>query len=195
MSRNRSGRCPKAFTLVELLVVIAIIGILVSLLLPAVQAAREAARRMSCSNNLKQMGLALHNFQLQNNRFPPSWKATQPSSSGSIDGWSTHALLLPFLEQGNVADHVDFQASYKLARTINVGGQEIPLSALRISTYLCPSEIRDERRLSGTEPEHYPLNYGVNQGIWFTFDPARRVAAMERLLPAEACDPPSSWMA
>ena len=162
------------FTLVELLVVIAVIGILIALLLPAVQAAREAARRMSCSNNLKQVGLALHNFELHHKHFPPSWRPTEKTSSGSVDGWSAQALLLPYLEQGNVAMHVDFKSSYKLARVVDLGGQTVPVSALRIPTYLCPSEARDEPRLSGGEREHYPINYGVNQGVWFTFDPQRQ---------------------
>jgi hypothetical protein len=128
---------------------------------------------MSCSNNMKQFGLALHNFQLQNGRFPGSWLSTRPTSSGAIDGWSAQAQLLPFLEQGNVAQHVDFQSSYKLARAVDQNGQQIPLSALRMPTYLCPSEIRDETRYSKGKPVHYPINYAVNQGIWFTFDPSR----------------------
>ncbi len=157
--------------MVELLVVIAVIGILVALLLPAVQAARAAARRMSCGNNLKQIGLALHNFELANGRYPPSWQPARSPSGGTVDGWSAQSLLLPFLEQGNVADSVDYEASYEIATAVDVGGITIPLSALRIATYLCPSEIRDERRLSGGVPEHYPLNYAVNEGTWFIYDP------------------------
>ena len=170
-----SGGRRVGFTLVELLVVIAIIGILVALLLPAVQAAREAARRMSCSNNLKQFGLALHNFEQTYKSFPPSWKPTNDNSSDAIDGWSAQAMLLPFLEQGNVADHVDFKSSYKLARVVDLGGETVPVSGLRIPTYICPSEARDEPRLSDGEREHYPINYGVNQGIWFTYDPQHQL--------------------
>lgn len=117
------------FTLVELLVVIAIIGILVGLLLPAVQAAREAARRMQCGNNLKQIGLAMHNYESTFKRFPPG---------NMVGAWSTglsvHARLLPYLEQANSYVLVDFNYAYNhpnndLARMQNV------------STYLCPSDV------------------------------------------------------
>src|SRR4051812_7488243 len=91
MKRSR----PRGFTLIELLVVIAIIAVLISLLLPAVQSAREAARRAQCTNNLKQIGLALHNIHSTENRFPP----------GALDNgavWS--AWLARYYEQGNIAD-------------------------------------------------------------------------------------------
>src|SRR5687768_13343648 len=95
---NRLRRRVPGFTLVELLVVIAIIGLLIGLLLPAIQAARESARRMSCTNHLKQIGLALHNYHSQNKRFPPSapfyFKAGDPSISWRV-------MILPFLEETN----------------------------------------------------------------------------------------------
>ncbi len=108
MTRSRRG----AFTLVELLVVITIIGILIALLLPAVQAAREAARRTQCSNNLKQIGLAAHNFEQANGRFPPGYLGPIPqSNSTSAAEFSTQvqqmgclSFLLPFMELSNVGD-------------------------------------------------------------------------------------------
>jgi prepilin-type N-terminal cleavage/methylation domain-containing protein len=189
--RNASRHNPReaGFTLVELLVVIAIIGILVALLLPAVQAAREAARRMSCGNNLKQVGLALHNFELQQQHYPPSWLPTRPTASGAEDGWSAQALLLPYLEQGNIADHIDFSLSYKLATALDIGGQTIPLSALRIPTYLCPSEVRDQQRLAGGVPAHYPLNYAVNTGIWFIYNPVDKRGGEGAFYPASKLRP------
>ncbi len=152
-----------AFTLVELLVVIAMIGILVGLLLPAVQAAREAARRMSCSNNLKQMGLALHNYHDTYRKFPPSGFYNRFSPSGA---WSVQARLLPQLEQGNLQQLINWDLPY---------GMQGLVTRTRVPTYLCPSEPRDEPRLDGnaTDPDftHYPLNYGANMGEWFIFDP------------------------
>ena len=98
----------RGFTLVELLVVIAIIGILVGLLLPAVQAAREASRRMSCGNNLKQLGLALHNYESAMRRFPPSANTTGGSAN---QPWSAQAALLPFLEGDNVYKNIIFRSA------------------------------------------------------------------------------------
>ena len=125
---DRSG-----FTLVELLVVIAIIGILVGLLLPAVQAAREAARRMSCSNNLKQLGLAFHNFESARKQLPTSLRP--PSNiSGSTEQSRVSVLtdLLPYMEYSTIYN------SYNKGINWN-SGTNIPLSQTRIPTFICPS--------------------------------------------------------
>lgn len=123
------------FTLVELLVVIAIIGVLVSLLLPAVQQAREAARRMQCGNHLKQLGLALHNYESTYRVFPGL-----PGSSNY--GFSVQAKLLPFIEQGNLQDLIDFQHPLMLgsggAQTLNP--VHTTVAAQTINVLLCPSD-------------------------------------------------------
>ncbi|MBA2113724.1 DUF1559 domain-containing protein [Bremerella alba] len=109
MSPHEPRRARNGFTLVELLVVIAIIGVLIALLLPAVQQAREAARRMQCSNNLKQLGLSLHNYHDTFGSFPSGYidisdRADVEDNKGH---WSWAALILPFLEMGNVHDILD----------------------------------------------------------------------------------------
>src|ERR1700731_1368865 len=95
--RQRGG-----FTLIELLVVIAIIGVLIALLLPAVQAARAAARRIQCVNNLKQIGLAIHNYHSTNDCFPLGVSQYVPITSYNWDSWSGHALMLGHLEQTQI---------------------------------------------------------------------------------------------
>ncbi len=101
----------KAFTLVELLVVIAIIGILVGMLLPAVQQVREAARRTDCSNKIRQLGVALLNYEGANKALPPGWIAGDPTDAASAPGWGWSAQILPFLEAGNVHDQIDFKVA------------------------------------------------------------------------------------
>ncbi len=122
------------FTLVELLVVIAIIGILIALLLPAVQQAREAARRMQCSNNLKQIGLGLHNYESTFKVFPPG-DCSVNYGSGDIPQASTQAFILPFLEQGNSHDTFDFRYQ------VNANAANTQARLQNIVTYQCPSEI------------------------------------------------------
>ncbi len=126
-----------AFTFVELLVVIAIIGILVALLLPAVQSAREAARRMQCSNNLKQIGLALHNYETMIGEYPPGafWGGNVPTPhKGSI---LVH--ILPFIEQQNLYDAFDFEATSTDGQTFPNDPTK-PIGATVVSVYDCPSD-------------------------------------------------------
>ena len=123
------------FTLIELLVVIAIIGVLVGLLLPAVQTAREAARRISCSNNLKQLGLGLHNFHDIHRHFPPGG-APGEYTQGSDWGMSWMYFILPNIEQGNVFDELDPTLEDPGYRTLH---NNTVISGLDIDVYSCPS--------------------------------------------------------
>jgi prepilin-type N-terminal cleavage/methylation domain-containing protein len=164
-----SRLCRKGFTLVELLVVIAIIGILIAILLPAVQAAREAARRTQCTNNLKQLALALHNYESARKVYPPSF--FKPQSAGfPIDSWCVQAKVLPYLEGGTLYQNIDFGLSYSAQITIE--GQNVKTT--RIPTYMCPSEVNDRMRVNATTgvAEYYPINYVANLGVWFVWDPA-----------------------
>jgi len=159
---------PSGFTLIELLVVIAIIGVLVGLLLPAVQQAREAARRVSCSNNFKQMGLALHSYENANKHYPVAFKTDSDGNQES--DWGVSPQLLPYIEQAQLGNEVataiaagSSYSAYKVDSTGNGTGDKY-LCSYRIDTLLCPSEIRDEVRISGGEEKYYPTNIGWNRG-------------------------------
>lgn len=136
----------RGFTLVELLVVIAIIGILVGLLLPAVQAAREAARRIQCTNNLKQIGLALHTYESAHRRFPPGFisQVTGPWPGGGNNpvpevgpGWSLFAMILPQIEQTNLHGIVDF--NLPITHPVNQAAR-----STNVASYRCPSDTWDD---------------------------------------------------
>ena len=137
------------FTLVELLVVIAIIGVLVALLLPAVQQARESARRGQCLNNLKQMGLALHSYHSAHEAFPPGFISTLEDPEWQYEtgntrsfpeelgpGWSFFALLLPYLEQRNLHAEIDFDQPIAADGNASARETSVPL-------FLCPSDTRE----------------------------------------------------
>jgi prepilin-type N-terminal cleavage/methylation domain-containing protein/prepilin-type processing-associated H-X9-DG protein len=187
MTRPRRG-----FTLIELLVVIAIIAILIGLLLPAVQKVREAANRMKCSNNLKQIGLALHNYESVAQNYPPGGQ--YPVGVVSNDVYSVQARLLPFIEQGNL---------YALINLNAVPATQLDVIKQRIATYICPSETRDRARDQGGTPPKitYPLNYAVNLGTWFIWDPVTgrgsdgALAVNELLRPADITDGLSNTVA
>jgi prepilin-type N-terminal cleavage/methylation domain-containing protein/prepilin-type processing-associated H-X9-DG protein len=145
------GRANRAFTLVELLVVIAIIGVLVSLLLPAVQAARESARRMQCQNHLRQIGLALHNFGSTGDKYPPA-RIDDPTLPVPLQNkWgrsSVHVFLLPFLEQGNLAAQYDLSKDYRSAPTSSPAAarsNNISVTGTQIKAFHCPSTPRRNR--------------------------------------------------
>jgi prepilin-type N-terminal cleavage/methylation domain-containing protein/prepilin-type processing-associated H-X9-DG protein len=147
MKSQRARTRVRGFTLIELLVVIAIIAVLIALLLPAVQAAREAARRAGCVNNLKQIGLALHNYEEAIGCFPPGYVSSIvptildacniDSENGlSVDlgsGWAWGSMILPFMEQGPVYNSINFNLSVAYA-----ANNTCSLTAL--SVYLCPSD-------------------------------------------------------
>lgn len=169
MKFNRIPHKHHGFTLVELLVVIAIIGILVALLLPAIQAAREAARRSQCKNNLKQLGLAVLNYESSRKKLPPSVEVNTKTMTGANNGgWGVHGHILDYMEEQSVRGLVDINKAWDL---------QMAISGLRISSYSCPSdspaaEIRDP---GGGKALLYATTYGFNMGTWFVYDPATNI--------------------
>ena len=161
-----AGLRKRGFTLIELLVVIAIIGILVALLLPAVQQAREAARRTQCKNNLRQIALAVHNYHSTVGLLPPgaavSLDVTETGNNGS---WGVHGRILPFLEQGNVYRNVDLMTAWDFQTAID---------GLRVPGFSCASDplSNKQRDPGGGKMRLYPTTYGFNYGSWFVFDPS-----------------------
>ncbi len=140
MSRRPAPR--RAFTLVELLVVIAIIGILVALLLPAIQAAREAARRSECSNNLKQLGVALQNYHDTHGVFPPGGMTA--GTNPRRNGLSWHTMVLPFIEQTAIYDQIDFGV------TGYTNAANLAVALNKIDGFFCPSGVRTTMKSTNT---------------------------------------------
>ncbi|MEL7498428.1 MAG: DUF1559 domain-containing protein [Planctomycetota bacterium] len=173
LPHRRSG-----FTLVELLVVIAIIGILIGMLLPAVQSVREAARRVSCGNKLRQIALATHGYESAFQVLPTNWLPAGEfyDRPDDVTGWSVQAQILPFLEQANLHDSIDFSIGYNDQPQINLGGELKNLPSARVPVYLCPNEINDSVRTKNGVEIHYPLNYAANAGTWMVFEPTSRQA-------------------
>ena len=166
MHRTNSTRRP-GFTLVELLVVIAIIGILIGMLLPAIQAVREAARRTSCMNNVRQIVLASHNYESAHQEYPPSYELASGATATGNGSWSVQARLLPFCEQANAYDLIDFSVAWSDPPNLTSG-----VPTMRVPMYQCPSEINDTVRIKNDAPFVYPHNYGFNFGTWLVYDPA-----------------------
>ena len=156
-SSSRTG-----FTLVELLVVIAIIGVLVALLLPAVQAAREAARRMQCSNNLKQIGLGFHNYHDANKKLPPAQDYGNPVVNNSTrPGWAWSAFIMPYLEGNAAYEQIDFEKRL-------FEGNHPELLANPVAIALCPSDQSEPVRPDFPGPTAIPIqaasSYAVTYG-------------------------------
>ena len=150
----------RAFTLIELLVVIAIIAILIGLLLPAVQKVREAAARMACSNNLKQLGLAAHNYEGNYGSFPPGYTQERvPAPSGAFSGVSVYVFLLPYIEQNALS------ARWDMAVPLNNKGALGTNASTVVKTLLCPSDQFRANPIVYNNTEYYgATSYRANGG-------------------------------
>lgn len=150
------------FSMVELLVVIAIIGLLSSLLLSAIQAARESARSIQCRNNLRQIATALLNLEAAKRELPPTFRVgPEVEARGN---WSIHARLLPYIEGGNAYRKIDINRDWHSQLDTGIPQTMIPF-------YQCASEANSRPRYQNGAPYVAPTNYGFNLGRWFVFDP------------------------
>lgn len=160
-------RVRHGFTVVELIVVIASLSILMGLMLPAVQHARETARRITCSNNLAQQGLALQQFESSFRSFPAGAEA------GTLHAWSTK--ILPHLEQGSVYQHIDFKADWDSPKNAIWSRQSLPVFA-------CPSSLKNYTGLTdycGISGSSHKAKWDIGRnGILFPLDPSEKPVAM-----------------
>ncbi|MCS7015003.1 MAG: DUF1559 domain-containing protein [Gemmatales bacterium] len=162
-------RKARGFTLIEVLVVVAIVGVLMALLLPAIQRVRESANRMRCQNNIKQLAIAVHNYESNFGFLPPSMLAPIGATFGTNNGsWSIHGRILEFIEQGTAGARVNLELGWD--QQLNTG-----VPQMRIPVFMCPTEINDTVRtrvVNGvSQPYVYPLNYGFNFGTWLVWNP------------------------
>lgn len=167
------------FTLIELLVVIAIVGVLLSLVLPAVQQAREAARRTQCRSNLKQIGLALHNYHDTANSFPPGWvyDANRPLASAPTNCWGWNALILPHLDQADLYLHLDLSSGFRAGLSPEGGNSNSARNGLEntvLPELRCASDIGTNLVSGGIQGPDAGMTYGgrsnypgVNGGLLF----------------------------
>ncbi len=163
-----------AFTLVELLVVIAIIGILVGLLLPAVQAAREAARRMQCSNNVKQIALAMHNYESAHKKFPPgsitprvggAYPPAVNSNQAKTAGWSWAGFILPYVEQSAMYNAT--VTNYPLMGLAVVDPVGLRFLQTPLSMFICPSDSGPPLNGAAPSESHFGFGLEVAGNPWF----------------------------
>ena len=169
-THRRPARPRAGFSLVELLVVIAIVATLIGLLLPAVQSAREAARRTQCQVNMRQLALAGQLHESAKGFLPPSARAV---TGTGLAPWSGQALLLPFLEGDTLFKRIDFTKPYSDAANKALFPPN-GVAAQRVDVLVCPSEpnARPVIDTATALPKHYPLNYGLNVGTYLVYDPS-----------------------
>ncbi|MCX7396076.1 MAG: DUF1559 domain-containing protein [Planctomycetales bacterium] len=197
----------RGFTLIELLVVIAIIAVLIALLLPAVQQAREAARRMQCRNNLKQLGLAMHNYEGTYRQFPPATMAVKGYYQGTLGefwAWSALAMMSPFLEQTNLYNTMDLtQPLYRSGGTGSYGYRISPQNKVAAGTlvplFLCPSDssksVSSDYEVAGLGSANYAVCTGTGANFGSPYDTDGIVYSASRTGPRDVTDGLSNTVA